>query len=218
MKHALFIWGGWDGHQPKQCVDVFAPWLHAQGFSVDIADSLDALLDLEQLKQLNLIVPVWTMGAISGDQSKNLIEAVKSGTGIAGWHGGMCDAFRTDCGYQFMTGGQFVAHPGNIITYTINIVQPNDPITQGIGDFSLTSEQYYMHVDPGNEVLATTTFTGAHDGCDWIKGTVMPVVWKRRFGRGRVFYCSAGHIAKDFDCPELRTIIQRGLLWAAHAL
>jgi len=218
MKHALFICGGWDGHEPKQCVDVFAPWLQSQEFIVETAHSLDVLLDAPKLHALNLIVPVWTMGNISGDHAKNLMQAVQSGTGIAGWHGGMCDAFRSNTEYQFMTGGQFVAHPVNIITYTINIVKPDDPIVRGIPDFSITSEQYYMHVDPGNNVLATTTFSGTHGGCNWIKGTVMPVVWKRRFGHGRVFYCSAGHVAKDFECAELRTIIQRGLLWAAHSL
>jgi len=216
MKKAVFIWGGWDGHEPKQCTDVFAPWLQAQGFAVELANSLDVCLDRDKLMALDLIVPAWTMGEISGDQCKNLMDAVKSGVGIAGWHGGMCDSFRTNCGYQFMTGGQFVAHPGGIVDYTVSIVQPNDPITRGLADFSIKSEQYYMHVDPGNEVLATTTFNGQHDGCDWIAGTVMPVVWKRRFGQGRVFYCSAGHVAADFQCNELRTIIQRGLLWAAR--
>ncbi|MCX7846994.1 MAG: ThuA domain-containing protein [bacterium] len=218
MKHALFLYGGWDGHEPKQCVERFAPWLESQGFTVTLSNSLDTLLDLSLLKKLDLIVPVWTMGSISHEQSNNLLATVKAGTGIAGWHGGMGDAFRSDCGFQFMVGGQFVAHPGGIVPYTVHIVRPDDPITHNIPDFTLNSEQYYMHVDPSNSVLATTTFSGTHDDCDWIKGTVMPVVWKRRFGLGRVFYCSAGHVAKDFDSLELRTIVQRGLLWAANAL
>ena len=60
---------------------------------------------------------------------------------------------------------------------------------QGITDFDYPSEQYYMHVDPANEVLATTTFSGEH--APWIEGVVMPVVWKRRYGEGRVFYLLA---------------------------
>ena len=126
----------------------------------------------------------------------------------------MADSFRNNTEYQFMVGGQWVAHPGNIIDYRVNIVSHQDPITTGIPDFDMHSEQYYMHVDPSNEVLATTTFKG--DILSWIEGVVMPVVWKRKWGRGNVFYCSLGHVAKDFDVPEVREIVRRGLLWATR--
>ena len=199
-KKALMVWGGWDGHEPKQCVDIFAPILKEQGYEVEISATLDSYLNKEKMLALDLVVPVWTMGTITGEQEKGLLEAVKSGVGIAGWHGGMCDSFRNNTEYQFMTGGQWVAHPGNIIEYEVNIVKDkkDDPIVKGIKDFKMNSEQYYMHTDPGNEVLATTTFSGAH--AEWINGTVMPVIWKRRYGKGRVFYTSLGHVAKDFDC------------------
>jgi type 1 glutamine amidotransferase len=212
---ALMVWGGWDGHEPKQCVEIFAPWLREQGFDVTVADTLDAYLDEKLMKSLSLIVPVWTMGEIKPEQEKALLGAVRGGGGLAGWHGGMCDAFRNNTEYQFMTGGQWVAHPGGVIDYEVNIVNHDDPITRGLKDFRMRSEQYYMHVDPSNEVLATTTFSGKHGGADWIEGTVMPVVWKRRYGTGRVFFTSLGHVAKDFDVPEVRTIVQRGMLWAA---
>ena len=215
MKKALMVWGGWDGHEPKQCVDVFAPWLASQGFDVKVSDTLDAYLDKDAMMALSLVVPCWTMGKMTGEQTQGLCAAVKSGVGIAGWHGGMCDSFRDNTEYQFMTGGQFVGHPGNIIEHTVTIARKDDPIVKGIADFKLTSERYYMMTNPGNEVLATLTFPGTEDGIDWIKGTVMPVVWKKRYGAGRVFYCAAGHCAKDFEVPELKTIIQRGLLWAA---
>lgn len=216
MKSALVVWGGWDGHEPKQCADIFAPWLKEQGFEVEVSDTMDSYLDTKKLKKLNLIVPIWTMGEITLEQGKSLLDAVKSGVGIAGWHGGMCDSFRTNTEYQFMTGGQWVAHPGGIIDYEVNIVNHDDPITKGLSDFKMKSEQYYMHTDPGNEVLATMTFSGEHGDVHWIKGTVMPVVWKRMYGKGKVFFSSAGHVAKDFDVPEARTIVERGLLWAAR--
>ena len=214
MKSVLFVWGGWDGHEPKQCVDIFAPWMRQQGHTVDISDSLDVYADAERMKRYDLIVPVWTMGTIAGEQEKGLLSAVRNGAGIAGWHGGMCDSFRQNTEYQFMTGGQWVVHPGGIVDYMVNIIKRDDPITAGLSDFAMHSEQYYMHTDPGNEVLATTTFSGKYGGVDWIKGVVMPVVWKRSYGRGKVFYSSAGHVAKDFDVPEAREIVQRGLLWA----
>jgi type 1 glutamine amidotransferase len=128
----------------------------------------------------------------------------------------MADAFRNNTNYQFMVGGQWVAHPGNIIDYTVHITDREDPITAGLDDFAMHSEQYYMHVDPANEVLATTTFSGQY--CAWVDGVVMPVVWKRRWGAGRIFYASVGHVAADFDVPEAKEIVRRGLLWAAREL
>ena len=216
-RSALMVWGGWDGHEPKKCVDIFAPWLETQGFRVTVSDSLDIYLQKDLLASLSLVVPVWTMGKITRDQSKGLRETIRGRVGLAGWHGGMCDSFREDTEYQFMTGGQWIVHPGGAkAQYTVNIGKTGDPIVKGIRDFQMTSEQYYMHADPGNEVLATTTFTGEYEGIDWIKGTVMPVVWKRRYGQGRVFYSSLGHIAADFSVPEVREIMQRGMLWAAR--
>ncbi|GAB4560720.1 MAG: ThuA domain-containing protein [Anaerolineae bacterium] len=214
MKSALFVWGGWEGHEPKQCVDIFAPWLRDQGYEVEIADTLDVYLNTEKMRSLDLIVPVWTMGTITREQEQGLLEAIKSGVGIAGWHGGMADSFRNNTEYQFMVGGQWVAHPGGIIDYEVNIVKHDDPIVAGLSDFKMHSEQYYMHVDPSNEVLATTTFSGEY--APWIEGTVMPVAWKRRYGQGKVFYCSLGHVARDFDVVEARTIVQRGMLWASR--
>ncbi len=214
MKRALMVWGGWEGHEPKQCVDIFAPFLADQGFDVRIENTLDVYTERDYMQSLSLIVQVWTMGEISPEQADGLLSAVRSGVGIAGWHGGLGDSFRNHTEYQFMVGGQWVAHPGGIVDYTVNITKPDDPIVAGLEDFKMHSEQYYMHVDPSNEVLATTTFSGEH--CPWIEGVVMPVVWKRRYGEGRVFYCSLGHVAADFDVEEARTIVQRGMLWAAR--
>jgi type 1 glutamine amidotransferase len=215
-KKALLVWGGWEGHEPKQCVDIFAPWLKEQGFEVEVSHTLDSYLDVEKMHSLDLIVQVFTMGSIRPEQEKGLEDAVKSGVGLAGWHGGLADAFRGNVEYEFMVGGQWVAHPGGIIPYEVHIVDHGDPITAGLSDFKMNSEQYYLQVDPINEVLATTTFSGEH--APWIKGAVMPVVWKKMYGRGRVFYTSLGHVAKDFDVPGARKIVQRGMLWAARVI
>jgi uncharacterized protein len=212
-KKALFVWGGWDGHEPKQCVDLFAPILQAEGFEVTISDTLDTYLETDLMQAQDLIVQVYTMSTITPEQERGLLETIKAGTGYAGWHGGMADAFRNNTEYQFMVGGQWVAHPGNIIDYTVNITS-SDPIVAGLHDFAMHSEQYFMHVDPSNEVLATTTFNGEH--CEWIAGTVMPVVWKRRWGTGRVFYSALGHVRSDFDVFEAREIVRRGMLWASR--
>ena len=208
------VWGGWAGHEPFQCVQLFAPMLEQAGFEVTISDSLDAYLDADKLRTYDLIAQVVTMSTITREQEKGLLDAIAAGTGFAGWHGGMCDAFRNSTDYQFMTGGQWVAHPGNIIDYRVNITDRSDPVMAGLDDFNMHSEQYYMHVDPSNQVLATTTFNGEH--CPWIDGVVMPVVWKRRWGAGRVFYSSLGHVAADFNVPEACEITRRGFLWAAR--
>ena len=214
MKRVLFVWGGWDGHEPKQCVDIFAPLMRQAGFEVTISDTLDAYLDAGALRQYDLIAQVWTMGEITKEQLQGLQEAVASGVGFGGWHGGMADSFRQSTDYQFMVGGQWVAHPGGVIDYRVNIIDHTDPITAGLEDFDMHSEQYYMHVDPSNEVLATTKFNG--NIFPHINGTVIPVVWKRKWGQGKVFYCSLGHVAKDFAVPQACEIVRRGLLWAAR--
>lgn len=214
MKQALMVWGGWAGHEPFQCVQLFAPLLQQAGFEVTISDTLDAYLDADKMRSYDLISQVVTMSTITREQEQGLLDAIEAGTGFAGWHGGMGDAFRNSTNYQFMTGGQWVAHPGSIIDYRVNITDRSDPIMAGLDDFAMHSEQYYMHVDPSNQVLATTTFSGQY--CPWIDGVVMPVVWKRRWGAGRVFYSSLGHVAADFNVPEACEITRRGFLWAAR--
>ena len=214
-KKAIMVWGGWEGHEPKQCVDIFAPILEEEGFAVTISDTLDAYKDRDLMAEQDLVVPAWTMGQIEGEQEQGLLAAVDHGAGVAGWHGCMADSFRNSTTYQFMVGGQFVAHPDGIIDYTVNIAAPDDPIVAGLDDFQMHSEQYYMHTDPGNHVLATTTLEG-RQSASWVNGTVMPVVWKRAWGAGRVFYSSLGHVARDFDVPEAREIQRRGMLWASR--
>jgi len=213
MREALIVWGGWAGHEPEQGAHVISGMLAEEGFKVRVENTTQAFAD-PAIADMSLIVPIYTMSKIAKEEVSNLTRAVQNGVGLAGYHGGMCDAFRDSTDYQFMCGGQWVAHPGNVIDYRVNVTRPDDPIMAGIADFPYRSEQYYMHVDPSNEVLATTTFTGEY--APWIDGVVMPVVWKRRHGRGRVFYSSLGHVAKEFEVPQMRTIVRRGLLWAAR--
>jgi len=214
-KSVIIVWGGWEGHEPKQCVDIFAPWLEKQGFDVEISNTLDSYLDEKNLNSKDLIVQVVTMSPEEEGslRLKGLCNAVRNGVGLAGWHGGLADSFRNCPEYQFMVGGQWVAHPGGEIEYKVNIIDHDDPITKGLADFKMRSEQYYMHVDPINKVLATTTYSGEH--ASWLKGVVMPVIWKKMYGKGRVFYSSLGHSAKDFDVHEAQEITKRGMLWAS---
>jgi len=214
MKSALIVWGGWEGHEPQKGAALFTTFLQEQGYAVEVSTTLDIYLDTAKMQALDLVIPIWTMSTITNEQEKGLLTAIRNGTGIAGWHGCMADSFRNNTEYQFMVGGQWVAHPGSIIDYEVHITKHDDPITAGLQDFRIHSEQYYMHVDPLNEVLATTTFSGEY--APWIAGCVMPVVWKKRWGEGRVFYSSLGHVRQDFDVPEALTIMQRGMLWASR--
>jgi type 1 glutamine amidotransferase len=213
MRKAMIVWGGWAGHDPDLCASIMRGWLKQEGFDVRVETSTSAFAD-PAIHELSLIVPIFTMSKIEKEEAANLCAAVRGGVGLAGNHGGMGDAFRESVDYQFMCGGQWVAHPGNIIDYTVEITRPDDPIMAGLSNFEYRSEQYYLHDDPGNEVLATTRFSGDH--APWIDGVVMPVVWKKRYGAGRVFYCSLGHRAYELDVPELKTILTRGMLWAAR--
>jgi type 1 glutamine amidotransferase len=213
-KKVLIVWGGWEGHEPRKCVDIFAPWLSGQGFDVEISQTLDSYLDTEKMRSLSLVVQAVTMSQISPQQEKGLLDAIRGGVGMAGWHGGIADSFRSNPEYEYMVGGSWAAHPGGIIDYEVNITNRTDPITRGLSDFKMHSEQYYMLVDPNTEVLATTTFSG--QDAPWIKGAVMPVVWRKMYGQGRIFNTTLGHSAADFNVPQAREIVMRGMLWAAR--
>jgi type 1 glutamine amidotransferase len=209
-RRALVTRGGWEGHLPVEATDLFIPFLRENDFEVEVSDNLDSYLDLDGT---DLVLQCISMGEITNEQVKGLEAAVRSGTGLAGWHGGIVDSFRSNTDYSFMTGGQFISHPGGFVDHRIEVVA-DDPIVEGITHFDLRTEQYYVHADPTNNVLATTTFR-AHPDYPWIEGATMPAVWTRTWGEGRVFVCTPGHSLADLDVPEVRTIIERGLLWAS---
>ena len=216
-KRALIVYGGWDGHHPRAVADLFRRLLEAGGFAVEASDTLDAFATLP-LESFDLIVPHWTMGKITAAQADPVLKAVRGGVGLAGVHGGMCDAFREHTDWHWMTGGQWVAHPGNDgVAYTVQIGPTASDITAGLSDFAVSSEQYYMHVDPAVKVLATTRFPTA-DGPHAGNGPVdMPVVWTKTFGNGRVFYNSLGHHPDVLAAEPCATIMRRGFAWAARA-
>ena len=216
MARALITWGGWDGHQPEVVAQLFAGMLKGEGMEVEVTDSLSCFDDAAKLTTYDLIVPVWTMSEIGKDQALNACAAVAGGVGIAGCHGGMCDSFRTNVDWQFMTGSQWVAHPGNDgVDYRVKIVS-DDPLVAGIGDFDVKTEQYYLHVDPAVKVLAVTDFpvvAGPHSG----NGAVaMPVAYTKLYGAGRVYYNALGHQANVIDHGAPYEMLRRGMVWAAR--
>ena len=218
MKKALIFRGGWDGHEPEKVSERFAKILRAHDYEVEISDTLDCLADVEELKKLDLLVPCWTGGQLPHEYAQNVSAAVAIGVGVAGCHGGMCDAFRESTEWQFITGGQWVSHPGGDgVKYIVNIRPGSSPIVEGLDDFEVCSEHYYLHVDPSIEVLATTRFpleTYYHAAN---KPIDMPVVWTKYWGNGRVFYCSLGHHDDVFDnSPNAQILMERGLVWAGE--
>lgn len=216
VKRALITWGGWDGHEPEQVAAIFRAMLEQAGMEVTLTDSLACFDDAKGLRAYDLIVPVWTMAQASREQVANVSEAVARGTGLAGCHGGMCDAFRDQTLWQFMTGANWVAHPGGDgVEYRVTITDAGHELVAGIADFDVTSEQYYLHVDPANHVLATTRFPTI----DWYhspNGPVdMPVAWTRAWGQGRIYYNALGHHAEVIATGPAHEMVRRGLLWAA---
>lgn len=217
MAKALIVWGGWDGHQPEQVADIFRGQLEAEGFEVDVQATLEAFADVDYLKSLDLIVPVWTMGEIDQKLVDNVSAAVQSGVGLAGCHGGMCDSFRKNVDWQFMTGGQWVAHPGNDgVKYTVEINNSSSSLVSDIHNFEVATEQYYLHVDPAVEVLATTRFPIVDGPHALNKAVDMPVVWTKRWGIGRVYYNALGHQANIMEISEVKELMRRGFLWCAQ--
>ena len=216
MAKALVTWGGWEGHEPEKVGPMFADWLRAAGMEVTLTDSLSCFDDAEALKAYDLIVPVWPMSKIEKQQALNACAAVAAGTGIAGCHGGMCDAFRENVDWQFMTGAQWVAHPGNDgVEYGVRMVS-DDPLVAGVGDFTVKTEQYYLHVDPAVKVHAVCDFPVV-EGPHSVNGPVaMPVVFTKGYGQGRVYYNALGHQKNVIDQGPAAELMRRGLLWAAR--
>jgi type 1 glutamine amidotransferase len=211
-KNVLIVYGGWKGHQPEVFAKKIASWLENQKANVTLSESTASYLEKDLMQSLDLIIQHITMSKMSNRESKGLRDAITRGVGLAGCHGGLGDSFRNDTEYQYMVGGQFVKHPGGQIDYKVTISNTSDPVTAGINDFNLKTEQYYMHYDPNIEILATTYFSGEHDA--WIDGVEMPVVWKKNYGKGRVFYSALGHSEDIFDVPEIWNIMTRGIEWA----
>lgn len=214
-KKALILQGGPEFHHPREISVILARVLEQENFEVEISDTMDVFLDEEKLKQTDLIIPNWTGGTITNEQLNNFLKAVESGTGIAGIHGGMGDAFRGATDYQAMVGGQFLAHPGRLPDYRVHITDPSNPIVRGIGDFFVTDEQYYMMVDPSVHVLAASYFAQENPPLVW-RPVMMPVTWIKKYGQGSVFYTSLGHFINTVLMPEVLTMIRRGMVWAAR--
>ena len=217
-KTVLIVQGGWDGHEPQLTSKRFARLMEKHGYTCTISDTLSVLDDAEALLKLDLIVACWTMGTIDHKYVQNVSRAVGAGVGLAGCHGGMCDAFREDTEWQFMTGGQWVSHPGGDgIDYMVNIRHGSSPIVEGIEDFPVCSEHYYLHVDPAIEVLATTRFPVVPYDHLSNQPVDMPVAWTKFWGNGRVFYNSLGHHDDVFEkSPAAELLMERGMLWAAQ--
>ena len=216
IKRALVVRGGWEGHVPVPASDRYATALKDDGYEVTVSDTLDSYLDADLLAATDLIVQCWTMGQITGEQTIGLTNAVRAGTGFAGWHGGIVDSFRGETRYQLMTGGQFVHHPREL-TYQVRPLpeRADHPVLAGIGPFTVTTEQYYLHMDPAVDVLAVTDY-GQDPDYPELAGTVVPITWTRRWGAGRVFVTAIGHRVADLEVPEVDSMIRRGMAWATR--
>jgi type 1 glutamine amidotransferase len=214
MREALIVWGGWAGHEPEQGAAIVADMLSEDGFS-PLVTSDYAAFGAADIDRFDLVVPIITSDTIARPLVDNLSRAVRGGVGLAGYHGGLATSFPSEVRFHYITGVQWVQHPGDIIDYRVEVTRPDDPIMAGIASFDYRSEQYYLHYDPSIEILATTTFDGSHDPV--VEGVIMPVAFKRRFGAGRVFYSALGHVAAEFADPNMRTILRRGLNWAARS-
>ena len=208
-KKALIVWGGMELHTPERGAHVVRDLLEAEGFSVTVTPDYDAL-GAGDVGDNDLVVPVITDGTLAPEKMANLIAAIRAGTGLAGYHMGLATSFRASVPFRYAASCYWVQHPGNIITYRVDVTRPDHPIMAGIESFEHTSEQYYLNYDPAVEVLATTTFSGEFH--PWRKDVVMPVVFTTNHDKGRVFYSSLGHTADELAIPQTRPALGRPLI------
>ncbi len=213
MRKAIIVWGGWSGHEPEPCANIVGELLREDGFAVEITNDLD-IFGSPQLTGADLLVPVITGEKLERPHADALVKAVRGGLGLGGHHGCLATSFKESAPFRYISGVTWVAHPGNIIDFRVAVTRQDDPLMEGIPDFDYHSEQYYLHYDPSVEILAATTFTGQYDAA--ARNVVMPVVFKRHFGEGRVFYSALGHVAAEFSHPYMPLILRRGLSWAAR--
>ena len=228
-KTALVVRGGWDGHQPVEATELFIPFLEGTGYDVRVEESPKIYADADFMAGVDLIMQCMTMSSIEGDEFDGLRSAIEKGTGLAGWHGGIADSYRNTSDYLHLIGGQFACHPGkhpherigeqsdNFVAHTVNILPAaaEHPITLGISDFDLVTEQYWVLADDYIDVLATTT-QRARDGDPWHREVTSPAIWSRQWGKGRIFVTTPGHHVDILQDSNVRTIIERGLLWASR--
>ena len=227
-KSALVVRGGWEGHRPVEATDLFIPYLRSHGYDVQVEDSPGIYADARFLTGVDLILQCTTMSTIQDNELAGLRTAVENGTGLAGWHGGIADSYRNSSDYLHLIGGQFACHPGkypdkhqgeadNFVPYTVTMLPTaaNHPITAGINNFQLVTEQYWVLADDYIDVLATTT-QSVRDWDQWHRPVTSPVIWTRRWGRGRVFVTTPGHSLDVLQDTNVKTIIERGLLWASR--
>jgi type 1 glutamine amidotransferase len=200
-------------HTPERSANVVRDLLEAEGFAVTVTPDYDAL-GAEDIGDNALVVPVITDGVLAPELMARLVGAIQAGTGLAGFHMGLATSFRSSVPFRYAASCYWVSHPGNIITYRVDVTRGDHPLMAGIESFEHTSEQYYLNYDPAVEVLATTTFSGEFH--PWRKDVVMPVVFTTMHGQGRVFYSSLGHTADELALPQVREILRRGLVWAAR--
>jgi type 1 glutamine amidotransferase len=216
-RQALVVRGGWEGHSPVEATERFIPFLKEHGFAVEVHDGPEVYADAERLGATDLVLQCYTQGVATDEQVLGLSAAVAAGTGLAGWHGGVCDSFRGSPDYLHLTGGQWAAHPGGFVEYDVQVVpeRSDHEIVAGLDRWSLNTEQYWVLTDELNDVLATTTF-GVRDDTAWREELTCPAVWTRQWGQGRVFVSTIGHKLEDLDHPDVRTLTERGLLWASR--
>jgi uncharacterized protein len=217
-RQALIVRGGWEGHSPVEATDRFVPFLKEHGFAVEVHDTPEVYADADRLAGTDLVVQCYTQGVASDAAVLGLSAAVAAGTGLAGWHGGVVDSFRGSPDYLHLTGGQWAAHPGGFVPHQVDVVpdRADHELVAGLEPhWSLDTEQYWVLTDGLNDVLATTTFA-VGDDTPWREPLTSPAVWTRQWGQGRVFVSTVGHKLEDLDHPDVRTLTERGLLWASR--
>jgi len=229
-RQALVVRGGWVGHAPVQATDMFIPFLRDHGYRIRIEDAPDVYADAGYMAGVDLIVQCYTMGVITDAALRGLRAAIAAGTGMAGWHGGIADSYRNSSDYLQLVGGQFACHPGrdpaliteprqedNYVPYRVNLRSSaaDHPITRGLADFDLVSEQYWVLHDQYIDILATTT-QRVRPWDQWHREITSPAIWTRDWGKGRIFVTTPGHTLDVLQHPTVRTIIERGLLWASR--
>ncbi len=163
--------------------------------------------DEQQLKNADLLI-FFQKGSFSFKREVELDQFLKRGGGAVFIHWAVNGNDRVEAFAQRIG----LASWGGRISYrhgplTLDVVNRQHPIMRNVERLELYDESYWkLSGDPSQITLLATSQE---------EGQATPQIWIRDHNPGRVFVSIPGHYSWTFDDPLFRTVLLRGIAWAA---
>ena len=178
-------------------------------YIVDCSINLD-LLDGEDFFNYDTTIFLSQEGTLTKIQEEILLNFISSGKGFIGLHGASA-SFKNNSNYFKMLGGRFINH-GSVSKIHIRILDKEHEITQNLDNFDFRDEPYRHDFSMGKNIhiLAEAEYNAPDDP------NPEPIMWIKKYGKGRVFFCALGHRTIALKDPVFQKIIERAVKWVLH--